>query len=264
MLASLTLHLRPTHYDEVPVWLGRATQAWFLDSLRQVNPVLSKTLHDGSALRPFTLSSLIPPTPPRGDLLQLSPHETYTLRLTTLHADVSRITLNALVERWLRGGITLHEQPFHVERIDPLETTTYQTLLQHSAQATESRIRLRFESPTVFHRTGGIPVAMPLPDLVFGSLLTRWNTFAPQRMAAEMQSLIRSGVRLEKAQTTRQTVTFERSRKGAETGFVGDAVFCVDDPLALSGVHALAAYAPYCGAGVRTTVGLGQVTLLEN
>ena len=101
-LASLVLHLRAQHTDEVPVWLGRAAHAWFLESLECINPELSRIVHDENGLKPFTVSNPLPLQ--SREVTEIKRDTLYTLHLTTLHADVTQLTLHALVPRgWMKA-----------------------------------------------------------------------------------------------------------------------------------------------------------------
>lgn len=265
-LGLFTLHIVPSHYDEVPVWLGRAGQAWFLGSASRVSLALGNALHDGSELRPFTLGNLEGGRPLGRGLMGLHPSDALSLRLTTLHADVTRLVERALIAQWMADGIVLHDQPLRVARFDR-STTTFRDLaarwLDHPDAAPRA-VTLEFRSPTAFKRKVGteksLPVAHPHADLVFGSLANRWTAFGgppfPPGLAEAIRTLSENVERGYKTQ-----VSFERANRGYVIGFVGRAhvALAVDDPLLRAWLNVLADFAPYGGVGVKTTVGLGRV-----
>lgn len=272
-LASLVLRVRPRHQDTVPRWLGRAWQACFLASLRRINPALSAAIHDGSQLKPFTASNLLHDG--RGELVDLHPQRTYDLRVTSLHPDLTQIVTNGLVPMWLDEGITLHDQPLRVEAIstDPTgETwagaTTYADLRgQHTTinPRPARQIRLHFASPTCFKKTGQQMIPFPLPSYVFNSLIDRWNAFAGSELSPELREFVEEHVTVSDYNTHTRRISFERSGRGAVTGFVGHVTYAVGlpgDTLAQQ-VHMLAAYALYSGVGARTTMGLGQARVVS-
>ena len=100
---------------------------------------------------------------------------------------------------------------------------------------------------------------MPLPNLVFGSLVDRWNTFSPvtlnpevRRFAEEMVAL--SNYHLESA------VVLQKG--GAPLiGGIGRATYTAlgGDRYWLAIMQMLADFALYSGVGVKTTIGMGQV-----
>lgn len=261
-LAAFTLHLRFTHSDEIPAWLGRAAQAAFLDSLRTIHPEAATAVHDGSHLKPFTASNLS--THRWSGLITLRPQERYTLRFTTLFPDLTVLSLNALAPAWLRHGLKLHDQPARVEAVDTM-TATYADLL---AQAEAARhLSLRFVSPTQFklthpqHKSEGIPLPLPLPERVFGSLIDRWELFSAIQLHPDLREWVRLNVAIAAHRIETRRVEARRAGHGAYTGFVGDVTFELlrRDPPFAQQVAALAAYAPFAGVGIRTTNGMGQV-----
>ncbi len=261
-LASITLHLRPTHIASLPAWLGRSAQAWYLSQLQGIDPALSQAVHDGSRLRPFTLSTLFPV--PQGDKLTLHPERPVHLRLTTLHDDVTRLTLNGLVPRWLTGGIDLHGQHLRVESVDT-EVATFADLLRTAAtQQQPRRQTLAFHSPTVFNRTGGLQVPLPLPEYVFGSLIDRWTAFASIPLADDLREFVTENVAVVDFEGRTRTISLERANRGQHIGFTGRATFHAqsgEQPY-LTQWHALGLFAAFSGVGKHSTIGLGQVKKL--
>jgi hypothetical protein len=88
-LISLLLTLRPLDGDRaggsLPTWWGRAAQALALQVFNQLDPALAQALHQGSALRPFTTSTLMG----RMQEGRLDPAGSYALRFTGLTTPVS-------------------------------------------------------------------------------------------------------------------------------------------------------------------------------
>lgn len=267
-LASVMLLIRPSHTDTVPAWLGRAAHAWFLDALRQIQPDLSAAVHDASGSKPFTISSLLVET--RGDLRQLTPRQTYPLRLTTLHPDLTQIVVSALIPRWLETGVQLHGQHFRVEQVivDPaLDARTgklnYADLVVQPPQPGRT-VKMVFASPTAFHKTGDISYPLPSPELVFGSLQDRWMRFSSVPLPADVKAAALARLEVDAYALRTQRVSFERAGRGGVNGFVGQVTYrlTTGDALLKQAVTALARYALYAGVGVRTTMGLGQARAL--
>lgn len=261
-LAVFTLRLRFTHADEIPAWLGRSVQAAFLDSLRAIHPEAAARVHDGSGLKAFTASNLS--TGRWGGLVTLRPRERYSLRFTTLFPDLTAFSLNALAPAWLQHGLILHDQPAAVDAVDTA-TARYADLLAEAAPTRQ--ITLRFVSPTQFKLThphdksDGIPMPLPMPERVFGSLIDRWTRFSSIALHPDLRDWVRLNVGIAAHRIETRTVEARRAGHGAYTGFVGDVTFTLlrrDDTFARQ-INALAAYAPFAGVGIRTTNGMGQV-----
>ncbi len=267
-LASLVLHLRAQHTDVVPVWLGRAAHAWLLESLERINPELSRIVHDENGLKPFTVSN--PLSTQSGELTEIKRGMSYRLHVTTLHPDLTQIILNALVPNWLADGVRLHDQPFTVDQIVSDEasdewtgTTTYADLLRtYSLEARHlaRRVTFQFVAPTAFNKTGGQSVPLPMPELVFGSLIDRWTHFATVAIHPDLKQFVIENVGIAYHRIQSRRVSFERAGRGTVIGFTGEVAFQINsgNSFWLGQLHMLAAFARYSGVGVRTTMGLGQ------
>lgn len=270
-MAEISAHilaLRPLHADTIPVWLGRSIQAWFLDSVRQISPVLSEVLHDGPGPKPFTISNLVGTS--RHDLLHLSPAQVYSLRITTLHPDLTRLMLHGLIPAWLATPILLHDQPFRVEMVvcDNLQEPTsgqadYADLLTAS---TARSLNLTFGSPTTFKKTHPDRKTeqfqpLPEPRLVFRSLFERWNRFSPLPLPDGLMEEIEKGVTLADYRIHTERVGFERANRTSLVGFVGWVRYDLAaslSPQTRQVIQVLGEFARYSGVGIKTTVGLGQ------
>ena len=291
MLLSLLLTLQPLQtgmedpQKPPPPWWGRAAHALLLDTVRRQNPRLAEQLHAADqAPRPFTVSTLIGPSTRNG----LQTGREYTLRLTSLHEDLSRLLLHAAEAGPLAPGHTveLDYLPFRVTRIQPAPSpdpqsptenpdsqtaspwaarTTYQELSAPWLLAKETprrHISLQLTSPASF-KTRGRTMPIPLPDLVFGSLLQRWNAFAPvvfpdelKRYAAECLAISRFDLSSRSVQT---------KSRGRRVGAIGRITFVSlnYDRYWMSLTHTLAAFALFSGIGAGTTMGLGQARKID-
>jgi len=135
MLVSLVLFLEPQGEVEIPADLGRAVHAWFLGRVREDDPPLAERLHEGHALRPFTLSPL------RG--ARGGPR---WLRITTLEPGLAEWLLRIT---W-PGEIELGPVSFRVQGVtsEPQEhpwagRTTYEALLDRLLRTEEPEARPR-------------------------------------------------------------------------------------------------------------------------
>lgn len=141
-------------------------------------------------------------------------------------------------------------------------TTDYARLMKLAADAIERsnrRIAFSFFTPTSFRRRGE-QVLFPLPELVLGSLLTRWNALAPEPWPRDL-------VREEDLQSS-MFVTRYRLRTEAVRfadfmllGFVGDVSYTLRPGVPgelLWALATLSLYSFYAGIGYRTTMGMGR------
>jgi CRISPR-associated endoribonuclease Cas6 len=145
----------------------------------------------------------------------------------------------------------------------------YTDFAQLLARAGSSReIDLHFASPTAFS-LGRLPGGkkrmglLPEPELIFDSLLRKWNQFAAADLAhdPDLRKLVAESCM--PAQYQIQTAMFQFPRY-LQVGFVGRCRFQVlcEDAGYLRILNALADFALYGGVGYKTTMGMGQVRRL--
>src|SRR5579859_1050538 len=115
-LLAAVISLKPTR--PLPEFLGRAAQAWLLDTIRQSDPALARALHDkgGQDRRPYTVTVIIPRTEsealPWLRLTSLSPeltshleqvflpHLQGSLILAGVEIEIVNVTLDAHAHPW--------------------------------------------------------------------------------------------------------------------------------------------------------------------
>lgn len=270
-LLSLTIPLRPLappRQDRPqPAWWGRAAHALCLRLIARHNPALAEQLHGESSLRPFTVSTLHGCQPNR----PLDPARTYSLRLTALNQPVCQALTAALQPG---GGLAPGERidldyfPFEVlPAPQPAEPppARYADLAAAYLTARLSpprRLAFEFISPTAFHSQERT-LPYPLPELVFGSLLDKWNAFAPLAFPPEVRRYAAECLALSRFHLTSRVADFKEG--GKRIGAVGQVTYTTlnYDRYWMSVLTALGAYAVYCGVGASASQGMGQCRLLR-
>jgi CRISPR-associated endoribonuclease Cas6 len=260
-LLALTLRLRPS--AEAPPerpptrWWGRAAHALLLETAARSDPALAERLHAGDGLRPFTCSSLAGRLPD----WRAVPAEVYSLRFTALTAETAGLLAAAAGPAGELGqgrAIELDYQPFRVEAAQ-VESTGYAALSTAHLFGSEPprKLRLRFLSPTGFH-SAGRHQPLPLPELVFGSLLERWNAFAPLAFPLEARRYAAECLAVSRFELASKAIPAKDG--GLRVGCVGWAEYTAltYDRYWLGILGALAAFAAYGGAGAGTSFGFGR------
>jgi CRISPR-associated endoribonuclease Cas6 len=269
-LISLVLTLRPVSQPDtehpLPLWWGRAAHALLLNTVRAVDENLAQTLHDESSIRPLTASNLM------GSFKQgkLNPEGDYTLRFTGLNQAVSQILWDAIqADGWLAPGKTVELDYIRFEvsaaTCDPKQNewtalTNYNDLAAArlvSTEAAERQTSLYFASPTQFH-THERTMPLPLPDLVFGSLADRWNSFAPIAFPPELKRYASECLVINRFDLVSRPVVIKNG--GKRIGAVGQISYTTlnYDRYWMSLIQTLAAFALFAGVGAGVTMGLGQ------
>ncbi len=246
--ATLTLDPVPEH---LPRWTGHILQSWFLAWIRSANPALSARLHDQPGRKPYTVSPL-----KRSDVV--------SFRLTTLNAELTD-TVTTLLDAPL-PEMTLG-QSIHSLAVMQRRPSSYELLVREATEQPDNP-GLRFITATGFH-SGGLDVPLPMPSLVFGSLIHAWDSFSPLPLPVHLADFVRDHVALSSHQIRTEHVVIPGH--GAHLGFTGRVQFgivkagsSVDTASMINLIGALLSYAEFAGVGVRTTVGMGQVTTFHN
>ncbi len=275
MLLSWVLSLQPEREGRVPTNLGRAAHAWFLDRVRAADPALAEELHSGQGQRPFTVSNLWELGRERGPEVTLSPEKSYTLRVTSFSPALSRVLKERVISA-LPATVWLGDLPFRVKAgtTDAAEHSwaaemTFEGLVQQFTLAPDvpRMVGLRFVSPTAFRVTGKKrAVPLPLPGLVFGGLLDKWNAFSPIQVHPDVRRFAEECLVVSSFRLRTETVAFgPAGEQGLVPGFVGVCRYYVEVPdrYWMGLLQLLAGFALYAGVGLRTTMGLGQARRLE-
>lgn len=261
-LLSLVLTLRPRVAASLPSALGRAAHAALLRAIAMARPELAQQLHDEAGPRPFTCSSLL------GARKEgtVAPEVTYTLRYTALTAELAEVLAGLFA-----GGsveIELDQVPFAVEMVTGdaavhpwAARTSYEELSARwllGRQAPATHISLHLASATAF-KSGGKAQPFPLPELVFGSLLEKWNAYAPVVLPEEVRRFAAECLGVSRFELSTHAAPF-KSEGAVKFGAVGTVTYAAlnRDRYWLSVINLLADFAQFGGVGAGTTMGMGQ------
>lgn len=263
MLCALVAEIA---YDETPphAALGRSIHAFWLDRFADFSPDLAAALHDGDGPRPFSGSELRSPKGCRG-----------WIRLSTLAGPLSQALCGPLAEQLVQMAFdrtTFALKPLRRCRITRVTVeprlhpwageTSYQALMRRylsSGRTPDPVVGLDFAAPTTFHQ-GTRHMPLPLPELVFGSLIERWNAYAPRPAPAELADYAAA------LAISRHTLRSRyRKYKGEATAFLGDCQYraLAPEPTLQAWLHLLGAYAFFAGVGAWTSYGLGMARRLR-
>jgi CRISPR-associated endoribonuclease Cas6 len=268
---SLVLNLLPQSPIPATHLTGRHLHALFLDLVRSLSPELSKELHGQTADKAFTLSPLQVEMRQRDFLLQWQ-HERaiaagtpcwwrISLLDETLFGQLTHLWLNLNPKQaWHLGaadlsvtsvlGTTQLQQPW-------AGYTTYAQLYEQ-ASSSERQIRFAFCTPTTFRLTQ-YDCSMPTRELVFQSLLRRWNQYSNMPFP---QALIEP---IYPSYFDIQTKMVIDSRSKL-IGCVGEIVFQVlgdVEESMIKQINTLADFVLFAGVGRKTPMGMGMVRRIQ-
>jgi CRISPR-associated endoribonuclease Cas6 len=268
-LHSIVLELRVLNQAVLPSTMGDLAHGLFLNLIEEVNPALSRRLHDEKDYRPFTVSPLSGGTV-QGECIRLQPGQLARLRFTLLDGGALWSCLSTRMLETNPLAVRLNAAEFAVDRLvstaaaDPTcwaGVTTWQAL---AATPARRKLTLQFATPTAFSNGDKRFELLPHPQRVWESLVRVWNRYAPAVLAMDKPALtefLKESVLVSDHQL--RTVTLHY-RKHPQKGFLGVCTYEMDatDPQAAR-VAALAAFARYAGLGYSTTMGMGQVRLQD-
>ncbi|MDR3573119.1 MAG: CRISPR system precrRNA processing endoribonuclease RAMP protein Cas6 [Anaerolineaceae bacterium] len=277
-LISLVLLVRPLKQTEnkLPIWWGSAAHNLLLQTIKTADESLAKTYHDEQSIRPFSVSTLMGRFPER----KFSDDFTYLLRFTGINKEVTKILYNAHQPNGLLAPgsiIELDHLNFQIENAfcdheahSFADTSSYPELVSRSmlsSQPPANDICFQFNSPTYFSsektqspRNKQFP--FPLPDLIFGSLLDRWNAFGLLAFPPELRKYAAECLLIKRFDLKSRRIPVVG---GIQIGMVGKVVFVTSnyDRYWMSLLHVLADYAFYSGVGAKIAFGLGQAQKVE-
>jgi len=242
---QVTCAVRPLE-GEPPRWSGPLLHGAVLGLLREADPAASEAAHEREP-RPLTVSGLYREG---GRLL---------FRCSGLAEPVS-----SALESALSPGMRLPLGPavLAVEEV-AVRRAGYRELYERFVPQEEGvfrRVGLRFLCPTTF-RVGKANMPFPLPRLLWRSWAARWNAFSGVGVGSfevwAEEFVVPSRFRLRSVAA--------RSGEATLVGALGECEYVILRPRSLEARVAamLASYAPYCGSGQKTAMGLGTTELLS-
>jgi CRISPR-associated endoribonuclease Cas6 len=218
---------------------NRAIHALCFHWLALADKDLAETLH-GKENVPITLA-----------LKPLKSKQQLYLRIGVLQKDILAPLLWGLSQD-LGEVITLADVPYRLGKsVEIVKSFNFQDLLNIPAQ---QEISLQFISPTSFKQSQIIQ-PFPLPELVFNSLLRRWNAFAPDTLklpAMEWQGMTTA------CEIRTKTLKIKANHEIGSIGWVRYRFPVEQAQIATT----LAYFAEFAGVGRKTAMGMGQVRLV--
>lgn len=255
-LHALVIQLGAAGRGTLPSTLGRAIHAQVMEWLNLGDPELANAIHC-SQESPLSISNLIGYRRKGGT----KPDDDFYFRIALLNGDLIEPLLGGL-EQWGTKPLSLGQRSFVIRSIDSLPGThpwvgSSDYALLAKTPKISGDITLNFLSPTSFKQNQNIQ-PFPLPELVFSSLLRRWNAFAPPNLqfpAVEWKGL---------SSAYELKTHALKMEGGSEIGAQGLVRYRFPDPDQAKIATILAHFAFFAGVGRKTAMGMGQTRLLLN
>lgn len=270
MLIAIVVRLVAEQEVLLPFHAGRAVHAAVLAHIGGVDAALAAALHADDGPKPLTCSDIMGGrSSAEGRVLQAG--EGCMLRVTGLTAPVAAALTTAILTRppttWPVADSTLRVVG---AQCDPAADawsgrTSYEALAAAQLARMERpdrQVTLDFYTPTTF-KSGGMHVPLPLPSLVFGNLVDRWNAFSPIALSPEVRRFGEEMVAISRYKLESRSVAFKAGSQ--RIGGVGRVTYRAigGDRYWLGVMQMLADFAFYSGVGALTTAGFGQARRAE-
>lgn len=272
MPLSILIHLEATEEAALDQFTGRGVHGFWFKRWREIDPALGDALHAESDVQPFTLSPLMG-LPRRGQgAVRITPGLAAQFRVTVLTDELAE----AVKSKWMAGlaesgpaaipgpteteaGLTWRVIRTEVEADEAYESLSKSYLMRSNPPR---QWTLEFVTPTTFHGSKTLHLPFPLPEILVGSWLRRWNAFAPIALPEEeLNAWARSNLAVSAYRLhTVPAREGERLWVGC-VGWMGLRALEMP-PYLRAAVDLLAHYAFYCGSGSHTAQGLGQTHLI--
>lgn len=274
---AIVIHAFPRTDLPVAHAQGKVLHGLFYELLQKASAVKGDEVHGSEGLKPFSTALLLNERQRRAEYLRAG--EELKVRFAFLDD-----TLYPLLARYFLStpdlSFDLVRTEVTVARIlstpqSGEEWAGYASFaeIHERASTEEKRFSFQFVTPTFFKRGGGptypdLIVPLPLPDLLFGSLVRNWNQFSSSSFTDVTLLRELCAHHLEVAhhrlssQQARLVFPQEdgRYRTTAFPGFIGTCVFRLvglHDSAIIKMLNALADFAFYAGVGAKTTMGFG-------
>lgn len=233
--------------------------ALVLEVLRKNDKNLAKAIQDSKKEIPLTISPLLKGVKSLRGYSVLFPERTASFRITYLEEKI----FEPLIQGFLsfldkKEALKFSEREILIDRVDwqqgkKASFTSFKEIF--SLAQDKRKVILEFCSPTTFGDEEG--QLFPLPELVFSSLLKKWNAFSDIKIPSSIQGEFKK-IRVSQHRLKTEIVPFSDKKI---IGFMGKTTYELPEAIDKEkrrAINALSDFAFYSGIGDKTYKGMGQ------
>lgn len=270
---SLILTLIPQSTIPPGYLKGKHLHALFLNLVSSVDRTLGTHLHDQKTDKAFTLSPLQIGHPKTTDFILQREHK-YPIKAGTpcwwriallndsLFGNLTQLWLNLNPEQpWHLGPANLQITSILGTPHTDFPWANYATYADIYAQASEEerQINLAFCTPNAF-RQMHFDTALPTRDLVFNSLLRKWNQYSGIEFFSDLIEPIYPSF----FDIHTEIIDDARSKFIGCVGVMNFRILGEVESMKIKQINALADFALYSGVGRKTPMGMGMVRRINH
>ncbi len=265
-LLNIEFKVVPLESGNINYFSGHLIRGAFLAMLAEQNERLVTELHDGKAVKPYSIApvALRFKGDKREKLYRVVPGKPLYFRLSSLSRDVSMMLM--------RTALTSQDRIVKIGEtnciVDGIRFSTQDYAGLARADSISSRYKFIFLSPTLFEiRSETFPMLFPLPSYVFGSLASLWNRFAPEELHLDMDRTMEQ-LKSVVVATQHNIHTTQVRIKGhiPISGYVGTVMYKIAREASSEARRIftlLSRWAPFSGVGAKRSFGFGAVDTIE-
>lgn len=171
--------------------------------------------------------------------------------------DVARQVISPVLES--AKDIPLHELTLSVSEIRTFPAISAEELICSGRSGSENRAKLTFLSPCAFKQSGRYAI-FPQENLLLQSLIAHWNVAFPEYALTDPDALraLQQGLHIVDYNLHTARYLLKETRIPSFLGNVTIEAHLAPPLLELW--NALLSFSPYCGVGIKTTLGMGGTT----
>lgn len=264
MLRELIVKVKAMEDGLLPFFNGTYIHGLFFKMINERDNEYSQILHNRDEQKPFTISNIYSKNATERHYI-ITRNQVYSFRLTFIDDETYGIYVGAILKYQTNGTIfNIGQVRFIIDGFQVRNQLSLEEIVEDDIAYTRN-FEISYLSPTAFKRNGKNHL-IPEPYSIFKSLSNRWNKYLDTDVIISEDEFIEieRSIYITKYKLETEMIELEKYKM---IGFKGKCTyeFAKDiDMEILKKINYLLKFAPYCGVGYKTTMGMGQVGIRGN